>query len=65
MMDEVKRNQGWATLVDEVDLARVAISVKQILVLTGLGTVLLGWLHVTAMASPLAVILAVSVPGRE
>jgi tight adherence protein B len=58
----LEHSRRWATFVQEVELARVGISVRQIVALTGLGTVLLGWLLVTATASPLGAALALSLP---
>jgi tight adherence protein B len=40
----------------------LGISLGRIVVLTGLGTVLLGWLLVTTTASPLGAVLALSLP---
>jgi tight adherence protein B len=57
-----ERRPGWATLVEEVELARIGMSLRQIALLTAAGTVLLGWLLVIATASPLAGVLALSVP---
>jgi tight adherence protein B len=56
------RSRWWAALVEEVELARVGVSLGRMVVLTGLGTVLLGWLLVAATASPLGAVLALSLP---
>jgi tight adherence protein B len=56
------RSRRWAKFVDEADLARVDMSLRQIVALTGLGTVLLALLLVTATASPLAAVLGLCVP---
>jgi tight adherence protein B len=56
------RSRWWTALAQEVELARVGISLGRIVVLTGLGTLLLGWLLVTATASPLGAVLALSLP---
>jgi tight adherence protein B len=58
----LQRSQWWATLVEEVELARVGVSIGQIVVLTALGTAVLGWLLVSATGSPLGAVLALSVP---
>ncbi len=58
----LRHGRRWASFVQEVELARVGMSLGQILALTGIGTVLLGWLLVSATASPLAGVLALCVP---
>jgi tight adherence protein B len=58
----LERSERWATLVREVELARIPISLEQIVGLTVLGTILLGWLLVVATASPLGAVLALCVP---
>jgi tight adherence protein B len=50
-------------LVEEVELARVGVPLEQIVALTGLGTILLGWLLVIATGSPLGAVLALSLPA--
>ena len=57
------RRNGWrASLVEQVELARVGLSLRQIVALTSLGTVALGWLLVSATGSPLGAVLALSLP---
>jgi tight adherence protein B len=58
----LEHSRRWATFVQEVELARVGISPGEIVALTGLATVLLGWLLVNATASSLAAVLALCVP---
>jgi tight adherence protein B len=58
----LQRSRWWARLVEDVELSRVGISLGQIVALTGLGTVLLGWLLLTATASPFGAVLALCVP---
>jgi tight adherence protein B len=58
----IERSRRWAKLVQEVELARIGMSVEQIVAMTALGTILLGWLLVVATASPLAAVLALCVP---
>jgi tight adherence protein B len=58
----VRHGRRWASFVGEVELARVGMSLGQILAFTGIGTVLLGWLLVSATSSPLAGLLALCVP---
>jgi tight adherence protein B len=58
----LEHSRRWATLAEEVELARIGVSLEEIVVLTAVGTVLLGWLLVTATASPLAAVLALCVP---
>jgi tight adherence protein B len=59
---DLRQGRRWASFVQEVELTRVGMSLGQILALTGIGTVLLGWLLVSATASPLAGVLALCVP---
>jgi tight adherence protein B len=58
-----RSHRWWASLVEEVELARFGIPMEQLVALTGLGTVLLGWLLVIATASPLGALLALSLPA--
>jgi tight adherence protein B len=53
---------AWARFVQEVELADVGISLQQLLALTTVGTILVGWVLVVATASPLAGLLALCVP---
>jgi tight adherence protein B len=58
----LEHSRRWMALVQEVELAGIALSLKQLVGLTLLGTVVLGWLLASATASPLAVVLALCVP---
>jgi tight adherence protein B len=58
----MERSRWWTRLVEDVELARVGVSLEQIIALTALGTALFGWLLVGATASPLGAVLALAVP---
>jgi tight adherence protein B len=61
--DTRAQRSRWRTkLVREVELARTGLSIRQITAFTALGTLLLGWVLVTATASPLGALLALFVP---
>jgi tight adherence protein B len=55
-------SQRWSRMAREVELAAIGVSLEQVAALTALATVLLGWLLVASTASPLAALLALSVP---
>jgi tight adherence protein B len=57
-----ERARRWALLKHEVELARVGMSAEQIVALSLLGAVLLGWLLVAVTKSPLAAVLGLIVP---
>jgi tight adherence protein B len=52
----------WVRLSEELELARVGLSLTQIVVLTAIGTVLVGVLLISATASPVAALLGLAVP---
>jgi tight adherence protein B len=56
------RSQWFDALILELDVARIRMSPGRLGVLTLIGTFLLGWLLVSATSSPVALILALSVP---
>jgi tight adherence protein B len=60
--DAKKKDGEQVGLVAQLELARIGLSLPQILALTALGTVVLGWLLISVTASPLAAVLALSVP---
>lgn len=63
--DDKRGTQGstWRTnLAQEVELARIGLTMGQITALTALGTALVGWVLVTATESPVGALLALSVP---
>jgi tight adherence protein B len=60
--DTRNRTRRWPGFVEEVELARVGLSIPQLAVLTLVGTVLMGWVLASATASPLGALLALAVP---
>jgi tight adherence protein B len=61
--NRLENSRRWSSFVQDVELARVQISLGQIVGLTGLGTVLLAWLLVVATASPAVGVLALCFPA--
>jgi tight adherence protein B len=57
-----KRSRRFRLLAREVELANIGVSIEQILVLTIVGTVVLGWVLVAATSSPIAAVPALAVP---
>ena len=52
----------WVRFSEELELARIGLSLRHIVVLTALATVLLGALLLSATSSPVAALLALGVP---
>ena len=58
----IERARWWAKLAEEVEIAQIGLSVRQIVVLTLLATIGLGWLLVVATGSVAAFLVALSIP---
>jgi tight adherence protein B len=64
LADDVGATRGrrWAALSEEVDLAQIGMSTNQIVALTAVATLILGWLLVIETGNPLGALVALSVP---
>ena len=58
----VDRTGRWADLENELDIAQIPTSAPRLVVLTAVGTVVFGWLLVTATSSGLAAVVALGLP---
>ena len=57
----IQKSRWTAVLAEEIDIARIQITVPRLIILTGLGTILLAYLLVT-LEGPLAILVALAVP---
>jgi tight adherence protein B len=58
----VARARRWAALSEDVDLAQIGLATNQIVALTAVATLILGWLLVIETSSPLGALVALCVP---
>lgn len=58
----LERTRWFTAVLEDIDVARIELSPMRIVLATMIGTIVLAWLLVAALSSPLAVVLALALP---